>query len=136
MTASYLPLIPEPTRGSTAFPCSENFLFSEVPGERVICVLTAGNLAVTQSVISQLEEGLDDGGEEDTLYHVASLSDAAKMVGRAVRNVRTRDEEHLKAESADASASFIVSGQIKGRRMRLFLVYSAGNYIEATDDTP
>ncbi len=111
------------------------FVF-ERPGERVICVMTAGNLAVTQAVLSQLEEGLDDGDDDDTLYNVSSMSDAAKMVGRALRNVRARDEAYLKAEDADASASFIVGGQIKGRRMRLFLVYSAGNYIEATDDTP
>ena len=111
------------------------FVFEE-PGERAICVLTAGNLAITQAVISQLEEGLDDGTDEDTLYNVTSLSGAAKLVGRALRNVRARDDEYLKSEAADASATFIVGGQIKGRRMRLFLVYSAGNYIEATDDTP
>ncbi len=111
------------------------FVFEE-PGERVICVLTAGNLAMTQAVISQLEEGLDNGTEEDTLYNVPSMLDAAKMVGNALRNVRSRDAAYLKAESADSSASFIVGGQIKGRRMRLFLVYSAGNFIEATDDTP
>jgi len=111
------------------------FIFEE-PGERVICVLTAGNLATTQAVISQLEEGLDNGTDEDTLYNVPSMLDAAKMVGNALRNVRSRDDAYLKAESADSSASFIVGGQIKGRRMRLFLVYSAGNFIEATDDTP
>lgn len=108
----------------------------EKPGDRIICVMTAGNLAVTQAVVSQLEEGLDDEDDDDTLYTVSSMSDAAKMVGRALRNVRARDEAFLKAEDADSSASFIVGGQIAGRRMRLFLVYSAGNYIEATDDTP
>ncbi|MGJ3258902.1 MAG: peptidase [Rhodospirillales bacterium] len=111
------------------------FVF-EKPGERAICVLTAGNLAITQAVISQLEEGLDDGTDEDTLYSVPSLSEAAKMVGRALRNVRARDDEYLRSEAADTSATFIVGGQINGRRMRLYLVYSAGNYIEATDDTP
>jgi len=111
------------------------FVF-ENPGERVICVLTAGNLAVTQSVITQLEEGVDDGTPEDTLYNVASLSDAAKLVGRALRNVRNRDEAFLQAEETGINATFIVGGQIMGRRMRLFQVYSAGNYIEATEDTP
>ncbi len=108
----------------------------EKPGDRNICVMTAGNLAVTQAVVSQLEEGLDDEDDDDTLYTVSSMSDATKMVGRALRNVRARDEVFLKADDADSSASFIVGGQIAGRRMRLFLVYSAGNYIEATDDTP
>lgn len=111
------------------------FVF-ENPGERVICVMTAGNLAVTQAVVSQLEEGLDDTTDQETLYTVPSLSDAAKMVGRAIRNVRDRDEKYIMAEDGSASATFIVGGQIKGRRMRLFQVYSAGNYIEATDDTP
>jgi len=108
----------------------------EKPGDRNICVMTAGNLAVTQAVVSQLEEGLDDEDDDDTLYTVSSMSDATKMVGRALRNVRARDEVFLKADDADSSASFIVGEQIASRRMRLFLVYSAGNYIEATDDTP
>ena len=110
------------------------FIFEE-PGDRVICVLTAGNLAVTQAVIAQLEEGLEDAPSE-TLYTVESLFEAAKMVGHALRNVRDRDEEYLRAEDSSASATFIVGGQIKGRRMRLFQVYSAGNFIEATADTP
>ena len=111
------------------------FVF-ENPGERIIGVLTAGNLAVTQAVISQLEEGLDGGTEDDTLYKVDSLSAAARMVGDALRNVRARDESYLKSEVADSTSTFIIGGQIAGRRMRLFQVYSAGNYIEATEDTP
>ncbi len=111
------------------------FTFEE-PGERLICVLTAGNLAVTQAVITQLEEGLDGEGPEATLYNVESVLDAAKMVGQAVRNVHARDGEFLRAEDADASSTFIVGGQLKGRRLRLFQVYSAGNFIEATDETP
>ncbi len=70
------------------------FVF-ENPGERIICVLTAGNLAITQAVISQLEEGLDGGTEDDTLYKVDSLSAAAKMVGDALRNVRARARRHI-----------------------------------------
>lgn len=111
------------------------FVF-ETPGERAICVLTAGNLAVTQAVVSQLEEGLDGADGDETLYTVPSLSDAAQLVGRALRNVRDRDEKYIEAEDGSASSTFIIGGQIKGRRMRLFQVYSAGNYIEATEDTP
>lgn len=111
------------------------FVF-ENPGERAICVLTAGNLAVTQSVVSQLEEGLDGDPDKETLYTVPSLSEAAQLVGRAIRNVRNRDEKYIEAEDGSASSTFIIGGQIKGRRMRLFMVYSAGNYIEATEDTP
>lgn len=111
------------------------FVF-ETPGERVLCVLTAGNLAVTQSVVSQLEEGLDGETDGETLYTVPSLSEAAQLVGRAIRNVKDRDEKYIEAEDGSASSTFIIGGQIKGRRMRLFQVYSAGNYIEATEDTP
>ena len=115
------------------------FVFGS-PGERVIAVLTAGNLAVTQTVISQLEEGVEDADgvpdPEATLYTVESMSGAAQLVGRALRNVRQRDEAFLQAEDAGFNASFIVGGQIEDRRMRMFLVYAAGNYIEATDDTP
>lgn len=107
----------------------------ENPGERMISVLTAGNLAITQAVLTQLEEGLDGEGAESTLYHVESLSGAAQMVGRALRNVKNRDGDHLQAMADGFVASFIVGGQIQGRRMRLFEVYAAGNFIEATEDT-
>lgn len=108
----------------------------EQPGERVIVVLSAGNLAVTQSVINQLEEGLDSGEPGRTIYTVDRLYDAARLVGEAVRIVHDRDAEHLKAQSAEFNTSFIVGGQVKGGQMRMFQVYAAGNFIEATDDTP
>lgn len=112
----------------------------EQPGERLIVVLSAGNLATTQSVLSQLEEGLVDDdnpdGEGKTLYNVRSMYGAAQLVGEALRNVTDRHEAHVVAQAADVSATFLVGGQINGRRMRLFQVYSAGNFIEATEDTP
>lgn len=112
------------------------FVF-ENPGQRMLAVLTAGNLAVTQAVITQLEEGLDGEDPAQTLSTVESITAAAQMVGRAVRNVRERDERYLNgAGEAGFNATFILGGQIKGRRMRLLQIYSAGNYIEATDDTP
>lgn len=112
------------------------FVF-ENPGERMIAVMTAGNLAVTQAVITQLEEGLDGEDPANTLLTVESMSAAAQMVGRAVRNVRDRDAAYLNgAGEAGFSATFILGGQIQGRRMRLLQIYSAGNYIEASDDTP
>lgn len=108
------------------------------PGERLIVVLTAGNLAITQSVITQLEEGLegDEGPEGPTLYTVPSMYAAARLVGDALRKTYNHDAEHLKAQDAEFAASFIVGGQVKGRRMRMFQVYTAGNFIEATEDTP
>ncbi|MFQ5764623.1 MAG: peptidase, partial [Rhodospirillales bacterium] len=112
------------------------FVF-ENPGERMIAVMTAGNLAVTQAVITQLEEGLDGEDPANTLLTVESLSAAAQMVGRAVRNVRDRDGAYLNGGGESGfSATLILGGQIQGRRMRLLRIYSAGNYIEASDDTP
>ena len=107
----------------------------ERPGERMIVVLSAGNLATTQSVLSQLEEGLE-GEPEANLFAVETMYGAAKMTGMALRNVTDTDSPYALAQDTDVSASFIVGGQILGRRMRLFQVYSAGNFIEATDDTP
>jgi len=107
----------------------------EKPGERLIVVLTAGNLATTQSVVSQLEEGLD-GAPDESLFSVETMYGAARMAGKALRDVTAADSPYALAQDADVSASFIVGGQIKGRRMRLFQIYSAGNFIEATEDTP
>jgi len=107
----------------------------ENPGERLIVVLSAGNLATTQSVVSQLEEGLDENPDE-SLFSVGTMYGAAKMTGKALRGVTESDAPYALAQDADVSASFVIGGQIKGRRMRLFQVYSAGNFIEATEDTP
>lgn len=110
----------------------------ETPGERLIVVLSAGNLATTQMVLSKLEEGFSEGGEDEpqTLYSVTSMSAAAQLVGDAIRSVTDKYEEKAVSQAADVSATFLVGGQIKGRRMRLFQIYSAGNFIEATEDTP
>lgn len=112
----------------------------EKSGERMIVVMTAGNLAITQSVITMLDEGFRPEGSKgkklQSLYNVDSMYGAAQLTGEALRQVHDRDAEYLRAQDAEFSASFIVGGQVKGRRMRLFQVYSAGNFIEATDDTP
>lgn len=106
------------------------------PGERVIVLLTAGNLAVTQEVISMVERGLGTDDAERSLFHVDSLFLAARVVGGFLRAVFDRDSEYFRAHRTDFNASLIVGGQIKGERPRLFLVYPAGNFIEAGADTP
>ena len=110
----------------------------EKPGDRVIVLLSAGNLAVTQAVVSQLTEELIDDPDEDrpSLYNVKTMFQAARLVGDAVRQVRRNDGEALEANSESFSVSFILGGQIGTEAPRLFQVYSAGNFIEATDDTP
>jgi len=112
----------------------------EKDGERTIVLMAAGNLAVTQAVVNMLEEGLplDEEGEgtPDTMMTVPSMFQAARLVGRAVREVYDEDAEAMKAQDTPFSASFLMGGQIKDRTMRLFEIYSAGNFINATPDTP
>lgn len=114
----------------------------ETPGERVIVAMTAGNLAISQAVINLLSEGLDNGGGEgeaaaaETLLTVPSMFRAAQLVGSAVRQVFETDGPTLKAQGLSFDVSVLLAGQIKGRNMRLFQVYAAGNFIEATEETP
>lgn len=107
-----------------------------VAGERMIVLLTAGNLAITQSVINLLREQLNATDQSMHLENVPSLFEAASVVGTAMRTVHQRDGEALKEHGIDFSASILVAGQIKGEKPRLFNVYAAGNFIEATPDTP
>jgi putative proteasome-type protease len=108
------------------------------PGERVIVLASAGNLAVTQSVTSilneQLVEELSPGAEN--LFTVPSLYRAARLVGEAMRAVRVVDGPSLEQTNSGFNASFILGGQIGPEQPRLFHIYSEGNFIEATEDTP
>lgn len=109
----------------------------ELKNERVIVLLTAGNLAITQSVINSLRAAIDkDEAEGKHLHNVNSLFDAAGLVGAELRAAFERDGEHLKNHSIDFNASILVAGQIKGERPRLFNVYAAGNFIETCRETP
>ncbi len=107
------------------------------PGERVLVLLTAGNLAVTQSVVSILNEQLtaEHSPDKPTLMTVRSMYRAARLVGEAVREIRTLDGEALEA-SAGFSASFILGGQIGTEAPRLYQIYAEGNFVESTEDTP
>ncbi len=107
----------------------------ERPGERVIALLSAGNLSVTQGAIEHLHRAVRERAPR-TWAGVPSLADVALLLGDAMRAVRARDEPYLKAGGIDAGASFLLGGQIRGERERLFLVYSEGNAIEATAETP
>lgn len=111
--------------------------FWRQPGDRVIVLLSAGNLAVTQSVVSNLNEQLAaTEATGATLFTVPSMFRAARLVGDAVRDVRRIDGDALEMTKAGFSASFILGGQIGTERPRLYQIYSEGNFIEATDDTP
>ncbi|MGY3420159.1 putative proteasome-type protease [Bradyrhizobium sp. F1.13.4] len=112
-------------------------IFSK-PGDRIMAIASAGNLAVSQSVLSTLTEGLEDPntGEIETLMNAPTMFQAAQRIGRAIRAVHATEGPALKSEDVSFDVSFLFGGQISGARMRLFMVYTAGNFIECTTDTP
>jgi putative proteasome-type protease len=105
------------------------------PGERVLVIQTAGNLAITQAVTSMLRDQIESDEATVSLFTSPTLFDAAQCVGEAVREVHRRDSAPLKEFGVEFNASFILGGQIRGEPPRLFSIYSAGNFIEATAET-
>jgi putative proteasome-type protease len=114
---------------------SKTYLF-EKPGERLIALLAAGNLALTQSIVNLLHEGLESEGAVETLLDARSMFRAAQLVGDAVRRVYRIDGPAMQAQNVHFDVSFLLGGQIKGGEPALFQVYAAGNFIAATADTP
>ena len=108
------------------------------PGQRIMAIATAGNLSISQSVVSMLREGFDnpETGETETLTNAPTLFQAAQRIGRAIRQLRDLEGQALEASDVKFDVSFLLGGQIKGERPRLFMLYSAGNFIECTQDTP
>jgi putative proteasome-type protease len=111
----------------------------ERPGERVLVLLSSGNLAGTQAVISVLtqnaaaEEKLPVGAP--SVWTARTMFDVATVVADAMRAIEFRDKEHLAKSDLTFNASFILGGQIGGESMRLFRIYAEGNFIEAGADT-
>ncbi|MDB6044075.1 MAG: hypothetical protein JWM63_2626 [Gammaproteobacteria bacterium] len=105
------------------------------PGDRVLVLQSSGNLAITQAVTSILLEQIDTPEVKSSLFTVANLFEAARCVGEAVREVYRRDAGALREFGVDFNASIILGGQIRGAEPRLFSIYSAGNFIEATAET-
>jgi putative proteasome-type protease len=108
----------------------------ERPGDRVIVMLSAGNLAISQGVLNLLAEKLaTQDAHTMSLHNSPNMFEAARCIGEALREMHTRDGDALKSQGVDFNATFIVGGQIMGEPPRLFQVYAAGNFIEATPDT-
>ncbi|MCK6408720.1 MAG: peptidase [Thauera sp.] len=107
----------------------------ERAGDRVLVLMSAGNLAITQAVISLLREhaAVQD---RDSLWNAPTLFECARLVGEIIRGVHRQDAEALKQFGVDFNASFILCGQIGDEPPRLFNIYAAGNFIEASIDTP
>ncbi|MDO5604407.1 MAG: proteasome-type protease [Paracoccus sp. (in: a-proteobacteria)] len=113
--------------------------FFEEPGERVIAVMTAGSLSVTQTTLSRLQEAIDSPEADDTtsIMRSPTMLGVVDIIGATL--ARTRREiatQCAELKQSQASASMIVAGQRAGGDMRLFLIYPEGNHIEATEDTP
>jgi len=104
-------------------------------GERVIVTLSSGNLSITQNAINILEQRVRAGDNAHHLWNATSMFDVARLLGDALRDVKTRDGPYLAQNNIDSGANFLVGGQIRGEPPRLFEVYSEGNFIEATPDT-
>jgi len=105
-------------------------------GDRIIAIMSSGNLSITQSAINLLENNSRSGDGNKTVTNASSMFEIADLVGNALRDVRRRDGPYLQQNNIDAGASFIVGGQIRGEPQRLFHIYSEGNFIEATPETP
>jgi putative proteasome-type protease len=123
--------------GLDAISTFRKMMVYEKPGDRFMCLLSAGNLSISQSVreILQVEKIPQDHGEPITIWNAKSMFDAVRVLGSAVRRIYDTDGPALRNAGIDFNASMIFGGQIAGEAMRLFLVYSAGNFIEATRET-
>src|ERR1700753_1156463 len=112
-------------------------IFSK-PGDRILAIASAGNLAISQSVLSTLTEGLEnpETGEVETLMNGPTMFQAAQRIGRAIRSVQSIEGQALAAADIDHEMAFLFGGQMRGERLRLYMIYSAGNFIECTTDTP
>ena len=111
----------------------------EAPGDRVITILTAGSLSVTQTTMARVQEAIDDpeSTEKTSILKARTMLDVADIVGTELAKVGADISEKLSRNSqARGSATMILGGQRKGGAMRLFLIYPEGNHIEATPDTP
>jgi putative proteasome-type protease len=109
-----------------------------VPGERMIAVMSAGSLSLSQAVINMIQDGIPDPetGQMETIYTVPTMFRAAALIGEAIRRVHRTHDDAMRDKNVSFDVSIMLGGQLAGRTMRLFQIYDAGNFIEATADTP
>lgn len=110
----------------------------EDPGERVISIVTAGSLSVTQTTLARLREAIEDpdASEETSIMKASTMLKVASLIGATLCAVRLEIDEKLATMKQGATATMLVAAQRRGGGMRLFLIYPEGNFIEATEDTP
>ncbi|MGB8403160.1 MAG: peptidase [Mycobacterium sp.] len=105
-------------------------------GNRVIVLLSSGNLAGTQAVIGVLTQRCADGDTTTNIMGARTMFDVVRLVADAMRDIEKRDGAYLEENNVSFNASFIAGGQIGGEPIRLFRIYAEGNFIEAGFDTP
>lgn len=109
----------------------------EVPGERVITIMTAGNLATTQALVSLIEERSKAPGDRSpTILHEPSMFQVARLVGATLRELIGESANSGEVASSDFHATLILGGQIRGTEPTMFMVYPEGNFIEISPETP
>jgi putative proteasome-type protease len=106
----------------------------EVPGDRMMVLMTAGNLSISQSIRQIVAEHTTSTGR--SIWTASSMYEAAEVLGEAIRKVYQQDAASLSAFGIDFNVSMIFGGQIKGEKCRLFQTYSAGNFIESHSENP
>lgn len=107
----------------------------ELQADRIIVLLSAGNLATTQAVINQIDADIESESET-SLHTCKKMTDVANYVGRVSREQQENADNSTGNSDINVSASFIVGGEIEGSDPALFLIYSAGNYISVSEETP
>jgi len=111
----------------------------EKPGERAMALLTSGNLSITQGVIARLRYRIQRAAKDssvETILNVESMFEVAQLVGAEMRRMQAENREAILQQGTSADASILLAGQRRGGKHRLFHIYSAGNFIQATTDTP
>ncbi|RJE79407.1 peptidase [Paracoccus sp. JM45] len=118
--------------------CYRKMFFFENQGERIITIMTAGSLSVTQTTIARLEEAINDDLADETtsILKAPTMLRVATIIGDTLCRTRREISDQCRELKQQASASMIVAGQRQGGDMRMFLIYPEGNFIEATEDTP
>ncbi len=104
--------------------------------DRVLVLMSAGNLAVTQAVVNLLHESPDDPDQPPRIFRANNMFNVARVVGDALREIHARDAKMLEETGHEFNATFILGGQVAGEEPRLFHIYAAGNFIESSIDTP
>jgi len=123
--------------GVDNFATSKKMFTWQIPGDRAIVIMTAGNLATTQSLISLLEErSVSEEDRDPSILREPTMFQVARLVGATLREVIADSAASGQASQDQFGASIIVGGQIKGGKPTVFMIYPEGNFIEITDDTP